>query len=244
MNPRNAAFVPGLPVAIGIAAIVMAMGILIFGSRSIPQIEIARIAQFRMGPLGIPVSQSVRVDDFTLEAVELRVTSKSSSPAEFVIRVLSLNSGATVREALVEVPPRIVDAPIRIDFEPLEIDSDDTLEFQFFLPEGETGEIYIGAGLEDQYPDGGFKDHDGILRIGQDISIRVWGKSDPARFLRLFVGRDPFGAIVVGLLIAFVALAVYFESSRRGSSIAAAVPAAAVPIVILALMYTLPQITF
>jgi hypothetical protein len=197
-----------------------------------------------MGPLGTPVSQTVRADDFTIETIELRLTSRSETPVRFAIGVWSANSSALVREALVEVPAQTADVWTRIDFAPLKLESDDTLEFQFFLPEREAGEIYIGAGLEDQYPDGAFKDHDGSLHVEQDISIRVWAKAETVGFLLLLIGRDPFGTMVVGLLLAFVAIAVYVEYSRRAPSIVAAVPATAVPIFVFALMYSLPQFTY
>ena len=150
MNLRSVASIPLLPAAIGIAAIAAAAGVFLFGSRSVPQLEIAPVSQFRMGPLGTPVSQTVRADDFTIETIELRLTSRSETPVRFAIGVWSANSSALVREALVEVPAQTADVWTRIDFAPLKLESDDTLEFQFFLPEREAGEIYIGAGLEDQ----------------------------------------------------------------------------------------------
>ena len=114
---RNVWFARLLLVAIGFAAIAAAAGMLAIRSRSIPHLETARIntkiSQFRMGPIGLPVSQTVRSDAFTLTMIELPLTSLSEVPVRIAVRVWSESSSKLLREALVEVPPgieRCVDA--------------------------------------------------------------------------------------------------------------------------------------
>ena len=145
---------------------------------------------------------------------------------------------------MVPVPPDIEDAWTRVEFDPLNVESDDTLEFQFFLPEGEAGDVHIGAGLHDQYPEGRFKDHDGNLPPEQDLAIRVWAEIGPVGFLWRFMRSDPLGAGVVAGLVVLLALAVFAESSKRLPCLAAVAPAAAAPMLALALMYRLPEISF
>ena len=248
MSGRNVWFARLLLVAIGFAAIAAAAGMLAIRSRSIPHLETARIntkiSQFRMGPIGLPVSQTVRSDAFTLTMIELPLTSLSEVPVRIAVRVWSESSSKLLREALVEVPPGIEDAWTRVDFDPLEVDSGETLEFQLYLPEGETGKVYVVAGLQDQYPDGRFKDQDGSLYAEQDLAIRVWAKVAPAGFLWLLMRGDPLGAVVVGGLMVFVAFAVFTESSKRVPRLVAAVPTAAAPTLAFALMYGLPPISF
>ena len=244
MSARGVWFARMLPVAIGIAAIAAAVGMLAIESRSIPHIETAKVSQFRMGPIGLPVSQTIRSGAVTLTTIELPLTSRSEAPVRIAARVWSRSANALVREALLEVPPGIEDSWTRIDFDPLEVGSDDTLEFQFFLPEGETGEVHIGAGLEDQYPEGRFKDHDGNLPPEQDLAIRVWANVGPAGFLWRLARNDPLGAGVVAGLTLFLALAVFAESSKRLPRLAAAVPATAAPMLAFALMYRFPEISF
>ena len=157
----------GLPVAIAVAAIIAAVGMLAIGSRSLPHLETAKVAQFRMGPIGLPVSQTTTMGAITLRTIELSLTSRSEKPITIAVRVWSELTNSLVREALIAVPPDIEDTWTRIEFDPLDVESDDTLEFQFLLPEGESGEVYLGAGLKDQYPEGRFKDHDGNLPRGK-----------------------------------------------------------------------------
>ena len=244
MSVRGVWFAWMLPVAIGIAAIAASAGMLAIGSRSIPHLETAKISQFRMGPIGLPVSQTIRSGAVTLTTIELPLTSRSELPVRIAVRVWSRKANALVREALVEVPAGIEDAWTRIDFDPLEVESDDTLEFQFFLPERETGEVHMGAGLQDQYPEGRFKDHDGNLFPEQDLAIRVWANVGPVGFLWRLVRSDPLGAVVVAGLMLFIALAVFAESSKRLPRLAAVVPAAAASMLAFALMYRLPEISF
>lgn len=163
MNLRGNRLARTLLAAAGIVAIGAAAGLLMLEPRNIPHLETARISQFRMGPIGPPASQTIRSDTFTLAAIELPLTSRSEAAVRIAVRIWLTNANTLVREALVEAPPGIEDAWTRIDFDPLDVQSGETLEFQFLLPERETGEVYIGASLEDQYPDGAFEDHDGIL---------------------------------------------------------------------------------
>ena len=244
MSVRSVWFGRLLHAAIGIAAIAAAAGMLAIGSRSVPHLQTAKISQFRMGPIGLPVSQTIRSGAVTLTTIELPLTSRSKAPVQIAVRVWSRISNKLVREALVEVPPGIEDAWTRIDFDPLAVESGDTLEFQFFLPERETGEVHIGAGLQDQYPDGRFKDHDGNLFPEQDLAIRVWADVGPVGFLWRLARGDPLGVVVVGGLMVFVALAVFAEYSKRAPRWVAVVLAAAAPMLAFALMYRLPQISF
>lgn len=229
--------------AVGLFTIV-ALVLLISGRQSIPQFETAPITQFRMGPLGPPVSQTVRVGSFTLNAIDLRLTSRSDLAVPVIVRVLSVNSGSTMREALVEVPPRVADVWTRVNFAPLRLHSDDSIEFSFFLPEQQAGAIYLGAGLEDQYLEGAFTDHDGIVHVGQDISIRIWAESDPLEFFWLVIRRDPFGSVFMILLLGFLGLGVYAEYARRSQLFIAVSQAVAVPLFAFALMYRLPDFSF
>lgn len=244
MSARGVWFARMLPAAIGIAAIAAAAAMLAVGSRSVPHLETARISQFRMGPIGSPVSQTIRSGGATLTTIELPLTSRSEFPVRIAVRVWSGKANALVREALVEVPPGTEDAWTRIDFDPLDVESDDTLEFQFFLPEQETGEVHVGAGLQDQYPEGRFKDHDGNLPPEQDLAIRVWANVGPAGFLWRLAHGDPLGVVVVAGLMLFIALAVFAESSKRLPRLAATLHATAAPMLAFALMYRLPEISF
>ena len=244
MSLWSARFKRHLPAAIAIAAIVAAVGMLVLGSRSVPHLETTNVSQFRMGPIGLPVSQTINTGSITLTTIELPLTSGSETPVRIAVRVWSKRMDALVREALVPVPPDIEDAWTRVEFDPLNVESDDILEFQFFLPEGESGEVHIGAGLQDQYPDGRFKDHDGNLPPEQDLAIRVWAEVGPVGFLWRFMRSDPLGAGVVAGLLVFLALAVFMESSKRQPRLIAAIPALAAPMLAFALMYRLPEITF
>jgi len=222
----------------------VALVLLISGRQGIPQFETAPITQFRMGPLGPPVSQTVQVGDFTLNAIDLRLTSRSDLAVPVIVRVVSVNSSSTMREALVEVPPQVADVWTRVDFAPIRLHSDDSIEFKFFLPEQQAGAIYLGTGLQDQYPEGTFTDHDGIVHVGQDISIRIWAESNPLEFFWLLIRRDPFGSVFMILLLGFLGLGVYAEYARWSPRFIAVSQAVAVPLFAFALMYRLPEFSF
>ena len=69
-----------LPVAIAIATIVAAVGMLVLGSRSVPYLETTNVSQFRMGPIGLPVSQTINTGAVTLTKIELPLTSGAETP--------------------------------------------------------------------------------------------------------------------------------------------------------------------
>ena len=233
----------GVLTGAGVVVLATALILVIGGSRLVPLFTTAPVSQFRMGPVSGPVSQTIRTDGTPIGAFDLRITTTNGEPGRLALRILD-DGDSVIRELVDTLPAGAIDAWHRFEIEPFQMDAGKVVTFVSYVPEGVSGQVSLGAGLFDQYPDGSFTDQDGEVHSEQDLSIRVWGVSGPLGFVRHVAGRDPTGAAVMGLLGLGVAFGVYVETRRRFGRVTAAGSSLALPLLAFVLVFRFVPLTF